>query len=105
MAKEHFSELYSLLKRITDSENDPVSVTIAESSCELPGKALRSQVKTVMGLMEAYEKPKLPFVGITSEQIAREQQRMNDQYGFVVWSNQMAGTDEDCADRVEDDPD
>ena len=105
MAKEHFSELYSLLKRITDSENDPVSVTIAESSCELPGEALRSQVKTVMGLMEAYEKPKLPFVGITSEQIAREQQRMNDQYGFVVWSNQMAGTDEDCADRVEDDPD
>ena len=30
---------------------------------------------------------------------------MNDRYGFVVWSNRTAGTDENCADLVKNDPD
>ena len=91
----------------TDCKNkkNRISVTVDGVSCNLLGDALRSQAETVMGLMKAYKEPKLPFAGITSEQIAREQQRMNDQYGFVVWSNRMAGTDEDCAGRVENDPD
>lgn len=105
MAKEHFPELYFILEMIAKSGNDAISVEIAGLSCTLPGEDLRSQAQKAMEMLDAYKEPELPFKGITSEQIIREQQYMNDRYGFVVWSNRMAGTDEDCADRVENDPD
>lgn len=105
MGKENFPALYSVLEMIKNSENALVSVTVEGLSYNLDGDALRCQAETAMELLDAYKKPELPFQGITSEQIIREDARMHKCYGFVLWSNQMAGTDEDCASRVEDDPD
>lgn len=105
MAKEHFPELYSMLELIVKSKNDTVDVIIERLARDFSGKSLRSQAEKVMELMDAYEEPTLPFADVTSEQITEKQQHMNDRYGFVVWSNRTAGTDEDCADLVKNDPD
>lgn len=73
MAKEHFPELYFILEMIAKSGNDTISVEIAGLSCTLPGEDLRSQAQKAMEMLDAYKEPELPFKGITSEQIIREQ--------------------------------
>lgn len=59
----------------------------------------------ILDLMEQFEPPVIPFQDVTEEQIQRARKELEDRYGFIVWTNVLAGTDEDCAAIVKNDPD
>lgn len=104
MGKDSFPELCSVLGMITGSKNEQVTVAVEGLSYDLGGDALREQARQVCRILDSYREPVLPFKDVTQEEINREDRRLMDRYGFVIWTNSQAGTDVDCARRVKDDP-
>lgn len=104
MGAESFKNLYPVLQALADGPDDSLHTAVW-----LLGKAdresLKNESQTVLGMLDNYEEPKLPFADVTKGQVDKAFKDLEDTYGFVVWSNELAGSDEDCAARVNDDPD
>lgn len=87
MGKESFENLYPAIQAIADGK--PLGF--------VGGEAARKEAAVMLQLMDGYVEPVLPFGDVTDEQIEEAFRKQEEKYGFVIWSNQMAGTDEDCA--------
>lgn len=94
MGKENFEHVYPVIEAIFNSRPDAVIQT-AEAAAE---------AAVLLELMDAYEEPVLPFCYITEKQIDDQDNHMKNKYGFVVWSDQVACTDETCARLARDNP-
>ena len=66
---------------------------------------LKEEAVKVLNMMDDYKEPVPPFQHITKEQAQKAFDDLEKQYGFVIWSTLLAGTDEACVDMVQSDPD
>lgn len=78
--------------------------TLLELLRKMPDEGREKEAEILLKLMDAYEPPKLPFGYITDEEIKKAWEDLKEQYGFVVWSDLLAGSDEDCADLARNNP-
>ena len=97
-----FGSLISFLKAVAE---DPSSEHISLALASLDKDALSAQAANAVPILEAQKEPGLPFRHVTREQMEARTKRLEEQYGFCIWSSGEYGTDEDCADRVDSDPD
>lgn len=104
MGTESFKYIYPIIKAALEGPDSFVAEAVKALDVKSE-RAFIEEAEKLIGLMESYKEPELPFAGISAEQIEKAFADHNARYGFVIWSNQMAGTEEDCADRVKADPD
>lgn len=106
MGKESFKNIWPLLEALAGDGNiyhDALMEVGKMNALQMSDTV--EEAKKALKFLETYEEPKLPFGDVTEEQIKEEFSRLEEKYGLVVWSNLLAGTDEDCAYRVRQDPD
>ena len=96
-----FDIVTDFLKHIAeDASSEHMSLILSQLDIE----RLKAEARNAVPVLESYVEPVLPFRDVTEEQIEKEREYINRQYGFVIWSDALYGTDEDCACRVNEDP-
>ena len=96
-----FDIVTDFLKHIAeDASSEHMSLILSQLDIE----RLKAEARNAVPVLESYVEPVLPFRDVTEEQIEKEREYVNRQYGFVIWSDALYGTDEDCACRVNEDP-
>lgn len=85
MGKELFPNLYGVIEEMAKGD-------------------AKKEAEILLAFMDEYEKPKMPFKNVTNEAIKKMYDQMAEQYGFVLWSNEYAASDESCAEMVSRDP-
>lgn len=103
MGKESFKNLYPVLQELASGRNNAIYMAISALN-DTDDEGICEEARTVLTLLDNYEEPKLPFAYIIDEQIQKAIDYQKDTYGFVIWSNLLAGAPEDCAIRVKADP-
>ena len=104
MGKESFQYLYPVLTALIDN-TDNWLISADTILKDTNADELREEAEKVLAMIDNYKEPELPFKNVTQEDIDKAFTGMDERYGFVIWSNYLAGSDEDCAARVKDDPD
>lgn len=104
MGKESFKYLYPMIQAALEGPDRFMSAAVGALNVKSE-KAFKEEAEKLIQFMDSYKEPELPFKDITTEQIEKAIKDHENHYGFVVWSNKMAGSDEDCAERVKNDPD
>lgn len=96
-----FDIVTDFLKHIAeDASSEHVSLMLSQLDME----RLKAEARKAVPVLESYVEPVLPFRDVTEEQIEKERESIDRQYGFVIWSDALYSTDEDCARRVNEDP-
>lgn len=104
MGKESFKNLYSIISALSNKDItllDAITNVLISSESEV----VSEEAEKLLELMDSYKEPTVPFTEITQKQIDQQFENFEKSYGFVIWSNVLAGSDEDCARMVNDDPD
>lgn len=104
MGKESFRYLYPVIMAATEGTDKFISAALGSIDIKSE-KGFKEEAEKLIAFMDSYVEPELPFRHVTTEQIEKAFAEHEERYGFVIWSNRMAGTDEDCAERVKNDPD
>lgn len=103
MGKDSFKYLYPVIKAATEGTDKFMSAALGSLDIKSE-KGFREEAEKLVAFMDSYVEPELPFGDVSTEQIEKAFADHESKYGFIVWSNQMAGTEEDCAERVKNDP-
>lgn len=103
MGRESFKNLSMFLTILAGDITD-MSPAICMLN-DMDKAELKEEAGKVLDLMDNYKEPVLPFANVTQEQIRKTYADLEEKYEFVVWSNSIAGSDEDCANYVRTDPD
>lgn len=104
MGKESFENLYPIIDAIAHNKGGSL-IKAVENLVGVKADILKEQAEKILNFMEGYTEPVLPFKDVTREQIQKSYDTLKKQYGFVIWSNRLADTDEACADIVQNNPD
>ena len=103
MGKELFPNVYDLLSVLISTDNRYLELKNRLDRMDM--EMLKEEAQKVLELMDQYKEPELPFKDITAEEISKAFVDLDQRHRFVVWSNMLAGSDADCANRVKADPD
>ncbi len=108
MEKDKYKYLYPVLDLLANKPDAALS-SVTKVLETADRKALAKEAKTALTLLGICKEPKFPFEGMlddaSAHMFANECAALEKAYGFVVWTNQQAGSDEACADIVRSDPD
>lgn len=106
MGKESFKDLYKVIEVFTGSGNmQEIIASVSDVLKDKDPSDLKKEAEKLLELMDGYKEPVLPFQHVTDEQIEKVTDSLKEQYGFIVWSCLFAGSDEECANIVRNDPD
>lgn len=98
MVEENFKNLYPVLNAIArEGHGDTIKFSITDEMAEEAGK--------VLAILDEWEPPVLPFGNVTEEDIEKARKSLEERYDIPLIVSSEYGTDEDCKQRVDSDPD
>ncbi len=102
-----FENLYTMLAALSNGAYGTflkAAHTFAMDDNAAIGEAAGKEAAKLLELMDSYKEPVLPFENVSAEDINSRIRTLGNLYGHILWTNQMTGTDEDCAIIVHHDP-
>lgn len=98
MVEENFKNLYPVLSAIVkESHADTIRFAVTDEVAE--------EARKILEILDAWEPPVLPFGNVTEEDIEKSRKMLKERYGTPLIVSSEYGTDEDCKQRVDGDPD
>lgn len=98
MVEENFKNLYPVLNAIArEGHGDTIKFSITDE--------MAKEAEKVLEILDEWEPPVLPFGNVTEEDIEKARKSLEEHYGIPLIVSSEYGTDEDCKQRVDGDPD